>query len=499
MGLFRNAAFNFSGAMVPAVAALLTVPVLIRALGPTHYGVFVLVTSIVGYFAILDINATAGSVKYIAQYRAVGAMDKVRRVLSFGFALYAFIGLVGGLLIFFFAELLATRLFNIPIESRTEAIQAMRWAGAAFFCGQIQAYLQSVPQALQRYDLTGRLEAFFGTAVAVASMAVAWLGAGLVGVVVVRLMLSVLNIGVLVWVVRQALPSAAWLKPDRETVRSVASFSAFSYLARLASLSAAHTDKLIIGALIDMNALAWFSVPALLVNRVYALAFRLAQVIFPRVSALAAKGQQEHLQHNYLDASRYVVGVNASLLLLLVTFAPELMHYWAGPGFGDVAVQVMLILAFALFMDTLTNVPSLVNDGLGHPQVTGVAAVSRALLSILAAFIGVRFYGILGAAIAQFFVSSVANLAFLIFVHGLTVPIRLEQVWAKSWLPSLPIVVAASIAGAWALQRTVMTPTTAFGLLLLLVLALAGFGWFCVVLPAHRLRLRAVIAGRGLV
>ena len=51
------------------------------------------------------------------------------------------------------------------------------------------------------------------------------------------------------------------------------------------------------------------------------------------------------------------------------------------PGFVKVHDQHTLLIPDAQgnnLLDTLTNLPSLVNDGLGHPRNSGVAAVLRA-------------------------------------------------------------------------------------------------------------------------
>jgi len=57
--LARNAFSNLLGAVVPALVALGTVPLVVKGLGDASYGVYSLVTAIVGYFAVIDINVTA--------------------------------------------------------------------------------------------------------------------------------------------------------------------------------------------------------------------------------------------------------------------------------------------------------------------------------------------------------------------------------------------------------------------------------------------------------
>ena len=67
--LASNALANLMGALVPSLVALATVPLIVRGLGEAGYGLYSLVTAIVGYFALIDINVTAGSVKFIAEFK----------------------------------------------------------------------------------------------------------------------------------------------------------------------------------------------------------------------------------------------------------------------------------------------------------------------------------------------------------------------------------------------------------------------------------------------
>ena len=112
--LARNAWSNLLGAAVPALVMLGTVPLVVRGLGEAGYGVYSLVTAIVGYFAVIDINLTAGSVKYIAQHRANGDARQVAETLSFGLATYVAIGLLGALGIWLSAAWLIEAVFAVP-------------------------------------------------------------------------------------------------------------------------------------------------------------------------------------------------------------------------------------------------------------------------------------------------------------------------------------------------------------------------------------------------
>ncbi|KQQ88861.1 oligosaccharide flippase family protein [Massilia sp. Leaf139] len=478
--LLRNAWSNLLGAAVPALAALATVPLVVAGLGEAGYGLYALVTAIVGYFAVIDINVTAGSVKYIAGQHARGEHERVAETLCFGLVVYLLVGAAGAVAIYVCAELLVTRVFAVAPALVSEAVDCLRLAALGFLFGQLQSYLNSVPQGLMRFDVSGLIEMVFGTLVPLSTVAVLLLGQGLFEVIALRVLASLLHCGVLWLGVRRLLPDLRWRWPGRSLRRDILGFSSWSFLSRFAALSYAHADKLVIGALVGVTGLAYFTVAATLANRVLGLSFRLSGIFFPAASALAAGGELARLDRAYLKATRYVVYLNASMLVLLAVFAYPLLTLWIGPDFARQGAAVLALTASSQFVDSLTSLPTLVNDGMGHPRLSGLFAVARALAGLGCVAAGVAGWGIVGAAWGHLLAASVFTLAFLAVVHGRTVPTRLGRLCAHAYLPGMgAAAAAAAVALAVGLAHFVL-------ILGMTVALLAVLGMAVVVLPQDR-------------
>jgi len=484
--LFRNAWANLLGAAVPALAALATVPLVVAGLGEANYGVYALVTAIVGYFAVIDINVTAGSVKYIAAQHARAEPGRIAETLSFGCAIYAVIGAIGGLGLFFGARFLVTEVFTVPPDLNPEAIASLQLAGLGFVLGQLQSYLHSVPQALMRFDVSGRLEMVFGALVPLLTVAVLMLGGGLFAVIALRVVASALHCLLLWQGIRGLLSGLRWRWPGRELRAGILGFSAYSFLSRFAALSYAHADKLIIGAQVGVTGLAYFTVAATLASRVLGLTFRLSGVFFPAASMLAAGGELARLDHAYLKATRYVTYLNAAMLVLLAVFAEPLLRYWMNPDFAASGATVLAVMALAQCVDSLTSLPSLVNDGTGHPRVSGLFALARALAGLAIVYLGVAGWGIAGAAWGHLLASCLFTTAFLVFVHGRTVPTSLARLCRQGYLPGMAAAAGVALAAGLA-ERWWHRGALDFLLVGLATLALLGLaGWLCVLAPEER-------------
>lgn len=498
MKLFKNAVFNLVGGLVPAVVALVTVPVILSRLGTSQYGVYALVTSIVGYFAVFDINVTAGSVKFLSEHHTRRDHVKAGQVLSFGALIYLVIGLLGALGLVVFAQPLVTRFFEVPPELHATSIEALHGAACGFLLGQMQVYLLSVPQALQRYDVAGRFEGIFGGLVSLLTLVVVLLGGGLPEIMWARAGLSAINCVLLVLAIRRIYPELRPRRPGRDVMGGIASFSAYSYLSRLATITFLHADNLILGAMVSMTAVSLFTVPFQLANRVFGIINRASAVLFPATSALAARGDLPTLRKTYMKATRYVVFLNACVLALLSVGARELLHYWV-PTLDATASLILVLLALATFADTLTNIPSLVNDGLGTPRHSGLFAIVRAVFGLIAAYLGIRSAGILGAAVAQLIVSATMATVFVIWIHRVhrsALGTGVMGVLRQAWLPAAGLPLGLSLLALALPDRAALSPWLALGLFVGIGLACALWGAFVVLQPEDRAALLNGLARR---
>lgn len=489
--LLHNSLWHLSGAAVPALVALATVPLLIAGVGLEGFGIVTIVTSVVGYFGIVDLNLSAGSIRYLSQFHASGEDDHFRQTFWFGLIFYAVIGLLGGIVMYGTAGLLLDVFFGVSEPLHEDALLALRIAALGFALTQLQNYLLVVPQAIQRYDSSAQGEAVFGVLVNALSAVVAVAGGGIAGVIAARVAVSMINTLWLVWLLRHLQLPVQPCWPGREIRSALTSFSAHAYLSRLASMLHQHADKLIIGALAGPVALAFYAVPNQLAGRVMGLTYRLGSVIYPRVSALAATGQREPLRLLYLDATRWLTYLNLAVLGIIALTGEEFLRRWVGPAFVGEGYPVLLLVTLGLLLDSLTNIPSLVNDGLGHPRLTGRFALLRGLIGVPLVWAGTLLDGIVGAATAHLLASALMGALFLAYVHGRSVPVTLADTWRIAWLPAFSVGIAALML---ALPLRWLLPGGVPGLLLTgcaAALVLFGFALTLLVNDSERAALRS--------
>lgn len=428
-----------TGSALPAIIALVTVPLLIGALGAEGYGIVTLIGATIGYFSILDVNLSAGAIKYLAESHVLNDRRRFAETFWFGAMFYGFLGLLGAAIIYFAAEFFIVRFFEVSSSFSDETVLAFKIAALGFALAKIQSYLFVIPQALQRYDRSAKSEVFFGVTVNVASAVAAMAGASIVGVTIVRVLISAMNVLYLIWLVQQFDLNLKPSLPGKEIRKALISFSAYAYLSKLAATLHENGDKLIVGALAGPVAVTFYSVPATLAGRILGLTYRLSSVIYPRASSLAASRKIDELRPLYIVATRYITYINLVVLGMIILAGDEFLHRWVGPSFVDDGYIVLVLITSALLVDSFTNIPSLVNDALGHPKVTGKFALARGIIGVALVYVGTLTGGIVGAAVAHLTSSILMTSCFLIFVHGHTVPISLREALREGFGRSLTV------------------------------------------------------------
>jgi O-antigen/teichoic acid export membrane protein len=357
-----------------------------------------------------------------------------------------------------------------------DTVLALKIAALGFAVSQLQNYLLVVPQALQRYDRSAQSEAFFGILVKVASVLVAMAGGGVAGVTAIRVAIAALNVLYLAWLIRRLQLPTAFCWPGKQVRASLTSFSAYAYLSKLASTLHQHGDKLIVGALAGPIALAFYTVPATLASRILGLTYRLSSVIYPRASELAGLSRMDELRPLYLSATRYITYINLVALGVIVLAGDEFLRRWVGEEFVAEGYPILILMTVALLVDSFTNIPSLVNDALGHPKITGRFALARGLIGVGLVYVGASMAGIVGAAIAHLLASLLLSALFLLYVHGRTIPIGFSDAMRLGFGRSVAVgllIFLALFPIKWLIPDGLLG-TVAIVLAALLTLTLAG-------------------------
>ena len=476
--IISNSIYNLLGWLLPVIVNFLTIPFIVRMLGNDSYGILTLGTAIIGYFSLMDINLTQGSMRYIAEFHAKGDTGKVNEVLSLSLLVYSVLGLLGAVIIYISVDLFLLDMLKIPQNLLETSRTVFHLSAIGFFIGFIHNYMSSVPKSIHRFDIAAKNEAGFGIVLMVITVVLLYLGFNLLSVVILRVVILFLNCTVLFIVVKKQIPYARFFSSfSKDTVRQIISFSKYSFLSKIAATITSNTDRLVIGAVISSAAVTLYTVPFMLVSRLMNISVRLSMIMFPLASEMGATGKREELKKIYIVASRHIFFLNIALTTILCLFSKQILQLWMGNDFAQQTYIILILISLAFFADTLTNLPSLINDGLSFPKVTGFFAFGRAIFGFVALLIGASYFGLIGVAAAYLASSVVMGGVFFFYVHKKTIEVSMRLLIKESFLKSF---VFSSIIGILTLLVKPLLPSSRTMTILelfFLIMLFVGFGY----------------------
>ena len=308
--IVRNTVLNLVGLVVPLAVGFVTIPMVVRALGNERFGILALVWVVFGYFGLFDLGLGRTTTRYVADClgrneprqaarlslddRRAADGDRDRRRLSFASGRAA--------------HRPARPQHPGRLRGRDHPDPPPRRLVAA---GHVRrSSFRGVLEAAQRFDLVNAVKVPVNILFYVLPLVGVAMGFALPGIVVLLVLSRAAALVVWGGLALRVLP-ALRTKPvlRRELVRPLFSFSGWLGLSGILYAVTTSLDRLIIGSLITVEAVTFYSAPYEAINRLGVVPGSLSMVLFPAFSLLDAGGREDTVG----DALRPVVEVPSPL------------------------------------------------------------------------------------------------------------------------------------------------------------------------------------------
>jgi O-antigen/teichoic acid export membrane protein len=392
----RNVAINIGGQLLPLTVALASYPLTFQGLGPTSFGVFVIVSTLITYLRSFEASITRGTTKYAAGLQEPALTEERGRLLGTSIALHAAIGLGLAATLVAVAPIIVGTLVRPPQHLVGEAILAIRIAGLLapliLVMGSYRAFLE----ARQRFDRVNMISVVV-TSLSYALPAVAALNGATVAELVMLLIPVYLG-GTLAtkWLVGRTYPVFKLGRPRSDAFRRLAFFAGWLGVSGALIPILVYADRFILASAQGVAAVGYYSVPFDLANRLLILPAALTVSLFPGFAATSLSGA--HAMGG--RALKYLLLSIAPLVSIVILLAPSLLSAWIGPAFAEQSATALRILAIGLLLNSLAFVPYSVLQAVGRPDIPAKLQLAEAIPSVVLAAVFIVWWGVNGAAVA---------------------------------------------------------------------------------------------------
>lgn len=471
--LVRNTVLNAMSQFASLLAAFVFMPLLVRAFGLTNYGLYVLISAVAAYAALLDLGVGQALTRKVAESAATDEPHLASESISTALAFYAAVGVVVTVVMVVLGTF-AQGVFHVSAR-QAELLRTMLWIAAAFQLVQWpMSAARYVLAGLQRYDLLV-YASLGGTALNVGgTIAVLVLGWGPVALVGLVGFSAAVAAFAMVLMARRLVPldEVRLSSASRPLLFAMFAFGWGVFVVQLSDvLFYQQTDRLILGILAGAIAVGLYEASAKINNVMTYLSALTVSAVMPLASSMDASGREASLRSLFVRGTKYGSAFVAPVAVMVVVFADPLLVAWLGPRFAGqgIVLQTLVVphvlVALGLMGDAI--VISKGRMGRRVPYIIAQAVANVVLSALLVPRIGVLGVAV-GTAVAHL-VDFPIHIRFLLQETGMRFGEWLREIVARVYpLMALPVVLGV------ALSRTALAQSV-LGIGLAVVISLGAY------------------------
>lgn len=415
--LAKNTMLNCIGQLIPGLVAVVTIPYAIAGLGVERFGILSLAWLVVGYFSLVDLGLGTATTKFVAEALGKGKPERLLRVfwtsvlVQFGF------GLLGGLLAALATPLLVEKLLKIPTYLLHETKLTFYLLSGAIPIVVCSRSLQGALGAAQRFDLVNAVN-IPATSLVFALPAVGVvLGFELPGIIILVSISWMARTFVYLVLCLQIFPALkVQIAVDRTILPSLVSFGGWVALCNALIPVLVSVDRFLVGALLSVAALAYYTTPYEVASRLLIIPGSLAATLFPAFAAVA-EVSVAHVRKLYDGSLKWVILTMGPIVAIGVFLAGDILRVWLGEEFAGRSTKAMQILMAGMLLNALSQMPACLLDAMGRPDLRAKIFMSYVPIYVGLLWIGITNFGLEGAALAWM---TRAGLEFLLFTTAVS-------------------------------------------------------------------------------
>jgi len=398
----KGAILSYIQVMLSVIVSVVYVPVLLRYLGRSEYGLYQIVGSFFSYISVFESCMSTGVLRNYCNALGGGNAEKSDVTLSMARVIYRWMAImmaVVGIIVFLgFRHFYAS---SFGVKELKEGLSIL----ILLFVNMMVTLLGSVYLTI----LTGHEKFTFLKILAIAIQIVQPFLVILcvrqvpyaITISIVIVLLNILTIFIRYIYVTQKLKIRIKKKEkDINVIREIVGLSATIFMGCIADQIFWKTDQVILGKLFSTTAVAVYSVGAQIYIMYMQFGTQIASVFYPKVSILyQERNGNQKISDLFVRVGRLTLMVIMLILSGFIVFGKEFLMIWVGNGYIEayyVAIVVMIPFSIDLAQNLALAILQVKKQYGFRAKIYFLSAVINIITTVFLA----SYFGIVGAAIS---------------------------------------------------------------------------------------------------
>ncbi|MBB5316882.1 lipopolysaccharide biosynthesis protein [Tunturibacter empetritectus] len=446
-----NVVTNWIAMAVGMVVPFFLAPFVVRHLGATIYGIWILAVSTAAYLNMLDLGLRSAITRFVSKSATEGDTQAAQKAIA---ATLWFRGLIAAVMVLISIALSIWfgKIFKIPHDLVRPAQVTVLLCSLGVASTLVAGVYGGVLRAINRFDVLSGITMTQTLVRAVGVILILRSGHGLL-VLAIWEFVIVFGSAVSEFVFAFKLyPPCRILvfRPDMKTLKSIWSYSFKAFVIIVAVQIVFYTDNVVVGAFLSVGVVTFYSIAGSLAMYSGQIATAMGSTFMPMASGFDASGNAANLKKLLVRGTQAMLGLMLPIGITLLLRGKTFIGLWMGPQFSETSGTILQILLISQFFSIANATAGQIAYGINKHKTVATWAAAEAALNLGLSLILVKTIGIYGVAWGTSISLTLNHLIFWPrFVKrelGIPVPIYLWQGWGKVTLCSLPYALATYLA-----------------------------------------------------
>ena len=449
--LATNVLMNWAAMAVNMAVPFFLTPFVVRHLGQTGYGVWIIAVSIVSYLNLLDLGLRSAVVRFVSQAQSKGELPRATAAIQA--ALWVRVLIAAGVSVLSLAlAYVMPRLFKLPPDLVHAGQITTLLCALGVAVSLVAGVFGAVLTAINRFDLLSYITMAQTITRAVGVLLILRSGRGLIPLAAWELTVMVLVGSATTLTALRCFPASRTRvqRPEMPLLRSIWSYSFTTFIFIIAVQIITNTDNLVVGAFRSVGDVTLYAIGGSLVGYAYQVSGALSSTFTPLASGLEASGRFDELRAMLIRGTQATLALALPVAIGLATRGETFIRLWMGPQYGHPSEVVLRILLISMFFGVGDATAGSIMMATDRHRPVARWAVYEAILNLGLSILLIRKMGFYGVAWGTTISMAFTHLAFWPRYLKKTLDVQpsiyMLQGWGKIMLCALPFAALSWLA-----------------------------------------------------
>ncbi|TWX67632.1 oligosaccharide flippase family protein [Colwellia sp. C1TZA3] len=445
--LLTSSIFRFLERGIVVITSFLLTPFFINELGSTHYGLWLLVLSILGWFNVVDLGFPQAIQRQIVQALELNDKKRVNVIFSTGLVLFT---VLGGFSVLTLVGLTTVpAIFGVEGLDQITLVDILLILSVKVLWGFMMNPFHGFFSGMLRFDIDANISSL--NAVVKAAMVFLLLSdLNIWGAVVATLASDILTNTLKIYYAKRLFPdlSFSFKLASKKELIDLFAYSKHLVINGVANTIGTKSRPLIITQLFDLPSLALASIASNLIMHTSAFVSSITGVFSPLFNKKAAR--KENMEKLFNQTTSINLFSSTVLFLSLFIFGKVFILLWVGNEFEYAVNLLYLGVVSSLFAAFSNSANTVLFAQANHKYISVVTITSVVFNITLSIILGLKF-GLIGLAAGGVVNSAIFNVFAKVFLFKQYNNYNMRGLyWCLS--KSLLITIILGIAGSYLLN-----------------------------------------------